>query len=454
MDKLLTKQAQASVFEFQRGWNELSLFESDNIITYEDYKKTVQECRFFYRHDAIVSTVINKLVEIGITDIELDFSSIPQNEQRIYLAYLDKIYEFIKQCAMEYLITGLVVPEIYFEDVDREELQERGIKKYQVLKLPTSLWVRNSEHIKINNSFFGDDKPSYFLKIPQELISFITSKGTYPDGTKDLERYKWLKENFPVFVANIEKGTTEILLDNKLVVRRSYLADSPYPIPYILPALDALKHKRNLRLMDYVIATRVIRAIQHVKVGNDEYPLLEGEEEIFDNIRAQLNYQSIYGNKLDKTSKIVQLFTNHTVDINWIIPDIDALLNSSKYDEINDDIFFALGFPRILTTGETLRSQTSNHELATKSPIKTMESMQKDLLPIVRYIFYQIKKLNNLSNYPAVRFKNLDFYRFADFVNGLFQLREQNGVSLDTLCRVFGLDYSDEQKKILNENQQ
>lgn len=448
-DKQILKKSLAAIYEPTSDLTVWGSFECFNINKKEEYQKIVEECRFFYKTDPIANTVINKLVEIGITEIEVDLSDLSPNESKIFTAYLDKIQKFLRQCALEYLITGLVVPEITFEPISRDEIRELGIKKYSTLYLPTSMWVRNSEHIKINDSFLGDDRPSYFIKIPQELVNFIQSGGTYSDGTVDKTRYQWLVEYFPDFVNAVKAGKTEIPLDNPLITRRLYLPDSPYPIPYLYSALEPLKHKRNLRLMDYALAGRVIQAIQHIKVGSDEFPLLEGEEGIFDEIRMQLKQ----GNLMNKhVEKIIQLFTNHTVQIEWIIPDVTAILTSSKYDEVNDDIFFALGFPRILTTGETQRSFSSNHELATKSPIKTMEKMQEDLLPIVKYIFQKIRTKNNLTSNPEVRFKHLDFYRFSDFMNGLFELRNQGAISLDTLCSYFGIDYSDEKLKIQGEN--
>jgi predicted CopG family antitoxin len=444
----ITKKATSAILEAPVVWKNLDV---DRLETsrLEDYQKVVQECRFFYRSDPIASTVINKLVEIGITDLELDLSSFPQNDRKIYEAYLGEINKFLRLCGLEYLITGLVVPEITFEPVDRVAIRSFGIKKYMRLYFPVSMWIRNSEHIKINSSFISNDKPSYSLMIPDDLIMFIRSKGTYPDGTIDKERYQWLEKNFPDFVRDVLNGKREILLNNELIVRGRYLPDSPYPIPYLYPALDSLKHKRNMRRMDYALAARVIAAIQHIKVGNDTYPLLEGEEEeIFSNIRNQLRYKNAGDSNIER---IVQLFTNHTVEISWVIPQIDVLLSSSKYEEVNNDIFFALGFPRILTTGETLRTQASNHELATKSPIKTMETMQKDLLPIAKYIVNQIGILNNLTTIPKVKFGSIDFYSFSDFVRGLFELRKEGGISLESLGRVFGLDYDEEKRKMQQE---
>lgn len=450
--KILKKTMSAVVdIEVPTGFTSYTLVDKLETPKLEDYKKVVNQCRFFYRVDPIANTVINKIVEIGITDLDIDTTNLSQNEIKIYSAYKSKIEKFLESCALEYLITGLVVPEISFEDVGRDEIVRLGVKKYNKLYLPTSMWIRNSEHIKINSSFIKSDSPSYYLTIPQELITFVKSGGVYLDGNIDKERLSWLEVNFPEFISAIKQGKTEILLNNSLIIRRKYLADSPYPIPYLYPALDALKHKRNLRRMDYALAARVITAIQHIKVGSDNFPLLEGEETIFEEIRNQLRYKNTGEKDIER---IIQLYTNHTVDISWIIPDVQTLLNQEKYIEVNDDIFFALGFPRILTTGETQRTQTSNHELATKSPIKTMESMQKDLQIIVDYITWQIAKLNGLTNVPKIKFGRIDFYRFAEFIDGLFKLRDAGGVSLETLASVFGLDYFEEKKQIERETSQ
>jgi len=449
MENKLAKKAFAAVYEPNDGFvwsNQTTYFSSSKDESYEDI---VRECRFFYKTDPIVSTVINKLVEIGITPIEIDVSDLSPNETKIFTAKLNEIHKFLRECALEYLITGMVIPEIVFEPISKEEIKSIGIKKYNKIYLPTSMWVRNSEHIKIKTTFFGADKPLYLIRVPQELVSFIKSGGVYLDGTKDEKGFNWLVQFFPTFVEQVKKGNVEIPLDNQLIVRRIFLSDSPYPIPYLYPALESLKHKRNLRLMDYAIAGRVIQAIQHVKVGTDEFPLLEGEEEIFDELRMQLRQGNLLGKHVEK---IIQLFTNHTVSIEWVFPDISAILSPTKYDEINDDIFFALGFPRILTTGETMRTQTSNHELATKSPIKTMEKLQEDLLPIVKYIVQRIRDLNNLTSNPKVRFGRVSFYEFNAFMQNLFRLREEGGVSLETVCDYLGLDYSDEKVKLNYEN--
>jgi predicted CopG family antitoxin len=59
--------------------------------------------------------------------------------------------------------------------------------------------------------------------------------------------------------------------------------------------------------------------------------------------------------------------------------------------------------------------------------------------------------LNNLTTIPKVKFGSIDFYSFSDFVRGLFELRKEGGISLESLGRVFGLDYDEEKRKMQQE---
>jgi len=136
------------------------------------------------------------------------------------------------------------------------------------------------------------------------------------------------------------------------------LADAEYPIPYLYPGLESYKHKRNLRRMDYSIASRVISAILHVKAGSDEFPLTEDQQDVLDDLESKFHWRE--GISPTDIERVFTLFTNHTIELNWVFPDVEALLNDKKYDAVNKDIILALGFPRILITGETERSFTSD----------------------------------------------------------------------------------------------
>lgn len=438
------KLAKASFWSINSGDHTWSPEEIDKleIRGLKEYQKAVNDCRFYYERDPIAATVINKTIEIGVTNLIFDKGNLSENEYRVFLGIEDELQEFAEQCALEFLLSGLVVPEISYTAVNKEKLTDMGVKKYTALTLPTNMFLRDPTTIKINSTFMGN--PSYYVIVPEELIYFILNKGMYPDGTKDIKKYEELKREFPEFVSKVENNEKEILLENDLILRRKYTTKSPYPIPYLFPALEALKHKRNIRRMDYSIASRVISAIQLFRLGNDEYPVTEEDTSAFDGLRDQMTWRYSSGKSIEK---VFQLFANHTLQIDWISPDTAALLNEKKYAEVNQDIFFALGFPRILTTGETERTQTSDPEFATLSPEKSMEFMQRRIITIIQDIVKEISLKNNFKSIPNVNFEKINLKAFSNFVEAMKILYDTGNISRTTFDNSFGFNFEEELKK-------
>jgi hypothetical protein len=411
-------------------------------VTQEDYVKSVQHCRFFYKTEPLVSTVIDKLVEIGTTELVFGKNKLSDNEFRVFESVKPKLTEFCDQMATEYLLSGFVIPEVGYTKVDKDFLFTLGIKKYPSLELPDSMWVRDPTTVKIKKSFVGD-KVSYFVKVPTDVVSFIRSKGVYPDGSKDPVLYEVMMEQYPEFVKAILDGQTEFLLENDDIIRRKYLSDNPYPIPYIQSALEALHHKRKLRRMDYSIIDKVISAIMHVKIGDKDFPITQSEEdqEYVENIASQLRMR---GQNEQVLERIFQLITNHTVSIEWIFPETEALLNQDKYNDINQEILFGLGFPRILITGEAQKSGTSDSEIATLSPIKTAEDFRRKIIEVIRDVCTEISKRNGFTSVPSVEFKAINLHKFQDLINALRMLYDTASLSRTTLDHQFGFDFDTE----------
>lgn len=420
--------------------------EIPNIITtvrnHDDFQKTVNHCRFFYKTEPVVSTVIDKLVEIGINDLVISKNKLTDNEHRVFTSLKPKFLEFAEQLATEYLLSGLAVPEVGYSKVDKDSVLAMGVKKYTALEIPDSMWVRDPSTIRIRTSLVAD-KPSYFVKVPTELINFIKSKGAYSDGKRDERLYEILVEQFPEFVEAILAGETEVLLENDHIIRRKYTSDNPYPIPYIQSALEALHHKRKLRAMDYSVMDKVISAIMHVKIGDKDFPITQSAEdaEYVDSIASQLRMR---GRNQQVLERIFQLITNHTVQIDWVFPQTDALLNVDKYNDINQEILFGLGFPRVLITGEAQKSGTSDSEIATLSPLKTAEGFRRKVIEIIQSVCEEISKRNGFNSVPEVSFMSINLHKFQDFLNGLRMLYETASISRTSLSKQFGYDFHTE----------
>lgn len=416
----------------------------DSSKSFENYKKLVKECRFYYRKDPIGSSVINKLVEIGITDLVFDIGKLSVNELRIFEAIKKSLKSFAEKCALEYLITGLVVAEVKFEAKPSSNYKEFGLKKKTSINVP-NMWVRDSSTIKMNSSINGDE-PSYFAEIPDSLIWFIQNKGQYEDGTTDVQRYNDLLKLYPAFVEGVRNGQKQVLLEKPLAIRRKPMSDSPYPTPYFSSTIESFKHKRNMKRLDYSIAARAIGAIQQFAVGSDLFPVTADEEDVFENLKNQMRYR--YSSNYRDLERIFQLFTNHTVKITWVYPPLEALLSETKYISVNEDIFFSLGFPKILTTGESGRSNSSDPEFASMSPVETMENMQEDILKILSSIIKGTAEQNGLTDFPSVRFEPISLRKFADFIAGLRNLYDTGNLSRTTFAGAFGYKFDEEAQQL------
>jgi hypothetical protein len=406
----------------------------------DTFKNTVKASRFFYKKDPLASTIINKLVDIGITELTFTKGTLSANEVKIFKGISNSLQEFAENLALEFLISGLVVPEIAYERVNKEVFQDFNIKKYDYLYLPTSMWIRDPSTIKIKSPRFMNE-PSYFIKIPEELINFINGSGAYSSEEQDKELLQKLTIEYPEFVLAAKAGKKELLLDNKLIFRRRYLTDSPYPVPYLSPAIELLKHKRNLRRMDYAVAARVISAIQLIKLGSDEFPLTEDDQEQFNAIKEQLAWRDTFGREMDR---VFQLFANHTLSIEWVFPPTESLLDDAKYTNVNQDIFYALGFPKVLVIGESERSNAGTAEYTSLSPVKTMEAMRRKILVVLQNIVNNVSDNNSLKYTPTINFKPLRLENFAAFSDALNQLYTTGNLSRTSYAEALGFNFDDE----------
>jgi hypothetical protein len=447
----MSSDAGINIYNHKNGnpWSADDIDKMDSL-SEKGYKKTVEACRFFYTHDALSATVINKLVEIAINKVVFNRNGLSINEFRVFTAIEQKLKEFAEDMALEYLISGLVVPEYKVAAVTKEELKDLGIKKYDTLQLPVSMWLRDPSTITINKTF-ASAEPSYFVEIDEATLYFILHGGKYSDGTSDTKLFEQLKANFPEFVSQVIAGQRKFLLENDNILRRKVLSNSPYPIPYLYPAIEPLKHKRNLRRMDYSIAARVISAILLVRLGSDEFPVTEDDQDQFEAIKQQL----LYRNTFDKdVERIAMLFGNHTLQLEWVSPDTNALLNDAKYMDVNQDIIFALGFPRILITGETEKSNAGDAQYATMSPVQTMNNLRERILSVLKNIVEDIASKNRFTSTPKITFKPLQLSEFAVFSNILIQLYDRGTLSKETLDEYFGFDFSDELEKRVTEQKE
>jgi len=191
----------------------------------------------------------------------------------------------------------------------------------------------------------------------------------------------------------------------------------------------------------------VIAAIQLIKLGSDEFPTID--ESDFDYIKEQMNYRTNKG----QAEKIFQLFANHTLSIEWVAPDTAAMLNRDKYSSVDDDIIAGFGFPRTLITGETLRSNVEGgSDIATFSPIATLESIRFKLLAWTNDLYEEVRDKNKFKSIPIPSFSPMKLYSLVDLNVITRDLYKEGSLSRKTRLQLQGIDQDTEMERIKEED--
>ena len=399
------------------------------------YHELIVFCRHFYERDTIARTVINRMVNLAITKLRNRKGDYDETSIKFFDAVAKKLQPFLKHLATEYFIHGMAVPGITYKQVMLNRLDPTlGRRRVEI---PDAMWVRNPANIKLRKKPNGMDR-AVFIEIPMDEVTFITQKGKRNDGTDDSAAYKELLRTNPAYVRAVVAGQRLFPIEEKALYA-DLVSYNDYPLPFLQNALRAMQHKEYLKLMDQTIVSRSIELLRQIKVGSDQFPATQ------DDIEAT---QRAITDAATSGDRVFNLFTNHTVEIKWVLPPLDALLNEAKYAEPNADVFLALGFPRILTVGESLRSNSSDSRIASLGPTATLTELRERIIQWIEWLYEDLATRNNLSEWPQPYFSPIQFQDMTALTQFAIQAQQVGAISKDTIAQLYNTTYEDEQAKI------
>lgn len=411
------------------------------------YHDTVKLVRWFYENDPIAGTVINRMADMSVTTVrnrkttKLNADKVEDSVLAFYDALVEELRPFLKSAALEYLINGMAVPSYTLTKLRGDKISEKlGRKRYTTVD---KVWVRNPDNIVLKKRPTGMDRQVFF-KIPQDDITFIQNKGIRSDGTVDKEAYNFLVENYPEYVAAVNGGKTLLELADVTPIYRKLNSYEIYPMPFLQNALKALQHKEFLKAMDRSIASRAIEAIRHIKVGDKDYP---ADQDDIDAAESLLNANASNG------ERVFNLFTNHTYVIEWIFPPLEALLNEAKYVEPNNDIFLGLGFPRILTVGETAKSNAADNKIASIGPKATLDDMRDAIIYWLKKLYRELADINGFTRIPEPYFSPIATSDMTALTQFAVDAMNNGAISKDTVAQLYGTDFNTESIEIVAEQE-
>jgi hypothetical protein len=394
------------------------------------------------------NTILNKMVDCCISAINVKRNKCTDKEISVYGALNPTLKEFFRNACLEYLLSGLVIPHYEWVRVKGSDLSHNLDSRTRYI-LPSNFWFRDPASISVKFTPIPNNR-LYLVKVSPEILRII-KEPVSSLSPEDIEARSLLEKNYPSFVKRIRdsKGITiSIPLEDIRPILARTLPEDPYPIPYMTNALEALSHKRNLRKMDYSIASRVTAAIQMIKLGDKDFPVTDNSD--FDSIKSQMNFWTPDG----ISERVYQLFANHTLTIEWIYPNTEAMLNQEKYKSVDEDIIAGFGFPRTLITGETSKSNvTGGSDLATFSPIATMDAIRDKFVQWAVDLFKEIQEKNDFKGVAEPTFEPMKLYKLLDLNTIGEKLYLEGSLSRTTRLEMQGLDLQSELERKAEEKE-
>lgn len=409
-----------------------------------DYHGQLRMCYDFYQRGGMASAVIDRIAELTITDLR-NGQRKTTNEANVYFEALlhrkpSRLYRFFRMMAMEYFLTGMVIPKVSWQEITGEELHPKLKPKKKYAVPVFDLYPP----LLVNIQWAGWGQKEYWLTIPPEDFKLVKNKDAR--RTKEQQRRFDYLSTFSLFNDAVAMGTDKILLKDIDPILRKELSISPYPVPYLSKVLEALIFKQQLRRMDFAVAARIINAILLVQEGSDSFPLVEGDRNNLDELKNQILARA---NNPLLLERLFMLFSNHTTKLTWVSPDVSALLNQEKYIQANEEVMEGLGFPRILVVGESKGAQAA--EVSTWAIQPQMEEFRTMVLEWTDTIFEEGSELNGFRNTPSPSFTPIRLQDFVKTAAVFAQLYREGNMSRTTRDQTVGLNFEDEVELMIDE---
>lgn len=417
----------------------------EKLLVPKQYHQVIALCYDFYQRGGIVATVVNRLVELAITDITNGQRNTTDEANEYFDVILhrqpSRLNRFIHAAALEYFLSGMVVPRVDWVKRLGSELSPK-LKPNKEYLVPTfDLYPPNLIQVE----WVGWGKKNFYLKVPQKDLKLLRGSAGKIKKQQSQRVDMWT-QNFPDIINIVGAGANLVELKEIDPILRKETSITPYPTPYLYNILEALIFKQQLRRMDFAVASRVVNAIMLVQEGDKDFPAVQENQGNINKLKAQ-----IMGRTADPRlqERLFMLFTNHTTKITWITPDLTSLLEQDKYRQTNDEIGEGLGFAKILLTGESRNAQAS--EVSTWAIQPMMEEVRSALMEFMIPIYEEAAELNKFRN---VSVPNFDPIRLQDYIKTAAvyaQLFKEGNISRTTRDQMAGIKFQDETERMTDE---
>lgn len=224
-------------------------------------------------------------------------------------------------------------------------------------------------------------------------------------------------------VTQILNGDKKIMMPAN-ILRVIFCDKQPYeryPVPMAAHAFDALEMKYALREMDESTAKATTNRILKVTIGNDTYPELDAS-------KMPVLQQLFYG----RGKGDFAMFWNHTLEMEWVEPDLTVLGQETKYNIWNDEIRTAFGISRILTGTSETAGAVGNSVMNFKGVEEEVNDAQDAFLEWLQEEIRMLRAALSISDEVRVTFDQLNMKDENQFMSIINQMVLNNIIDPQT----------------------
>ena len=359
-----------------------------------DIKDAVILCQKAYYNFAIFRNMIDLMTEFSIS--KMYFRGGSKKSKKFFQSFFNKInmWTFQDMFFREYYRSGNVFIYRFDAKLKKEDAEkisqvfgEGGkLEGASSVYIPSRYCILNPADIKMAGALSFSNGVYYKVLSKYELQRLRN-----PQTDQDREVFEGLPADIQSEIKSKNATIVYLPLDTNKVVEVFYKKQDyePFAVPMGYPVLEDINFKQELKKMDMAIARTMQQAILLVTMGAD--PDKGGVSQ--KNLQAM---QTLFENQ--SVGRV--LISDYTTDAKFVVPQIGDLMDSKKYEIVNNDINIGLN-NIFFGTKETY----SNQSAKIKVFIARLEQARQAFL--YSFLMPEIKRISKemgFKNYPEPHF--------------------------------------------------
>ena len=375
-----------------------------------DVADAIRLCEGAYWSFPLLKNVVDVMAELANSEIYLKGGN--KKTRDFISAWKDTIYfnRFCEAWFREYFRSGTVASyraDGEYNDSDLAKMTQMfgGIKRV----IPVHYTILNPIHIRVRPNI-TQSNPTYARVLDAWEVQRVLNPVTPED--------KAFRKSFTSQqILQMRSGTIPAVPLDPDLLNITFYKKQPYEplaVPMAYPLLSDINDKMAMKQKDAEFVKKMDNALLLVNVGKplDQYNLVSNNKQNQEYIQKFFSQQSV--------ARV--MIVDHTVDVNWKIPNVNEVLGTQKYAQIDQDL--AIGLNAILFNSDEKFANTS---IKVQVFVERLKEARKAFLTFFQDEVKRVCQNIGAQSYPDIYFEEISLKDELQF-NRIYTQLAQLGI--------------------------